>query len=90
MKSGWIDDKRLKDISREKLERLKALADSTDATDRSRQLQLLSTMIKNPAGLRLNFTSGELDTLMTVLKEYASPKELALLAQGMRMLNRSV
>lgn len=89
MKQGWIDDKRLAEIPREKLERLKYLADSTDATDRARQMQILTKMIKNPASMKLNFTQKELDLLMSVLKEYASPKELALLSRAMRMFQQS-
>lgn len=89
MKKGWIDDPRLTDISREKLERLKYLADSTDATDRARQMKTLTAMIKNPRSLKLDFTKSELDLLMSVLQEYASPKELALLSQAMRMFQKS-
>lgn len=89
MKQGWIDDKRLAEIPREKLERLKYLADSTDATDRARQMQILTKMIKNPASMKLNFTQKELDLLMSVLQEYASPKELALLSRAMRMFQQS-
>ena len=89
MKQGWIDDKRLAESPREKLERLKYLADSTDATDRARQMQILTKMIKNPASMKLNFTQKELDLLMSVLKEYASPKELALLSRAMRMFQQS-
>lgn len=89
MKKGWIDDQRLAGIPREKLERLKYLADSTDATDRTRQMQILTSMVKNPGSLKLNFTKSELDLLMSVLQEYASPKELALLSQAMRMFQKS-
>lgn len=89
MKKGWIDDPRLADIPRTKLERLKDLADSTDATDRSRQMQILTTMIKNPKSLKLSFTRTELDLLMSVLQEYASPKEIAFLSQAMRMFQKS-
>ena len=49
MKQGWIDDTRLAEIPREKLE----------------------------------------DLLMSVLKEYASPKELNMLSQAMRMFHKS-
>lgn len=91
MKEGWIDDPRLANVSREKLEHLKALADSTDATDRHKQMQFLTSLVKNPKKLHLNFTKEEFDIMMPVLQEYASPKELALLSQAMRMFqNRSV
>ena len=89
MKQGLIDDKRLADISREKLERLKYLADSTDATDRTHQIQILTAMFRNPDSLKLNFTKKEIDLLMSVLQEYASPKELAMLSQAMRMFHKS-
>ena len=89
MKQGWIDDDRLTSIPREKLERLKYLADSTDATDRTHQIQILTAMIRNPDRLKLNFTEKEIDLLMSVLQEYASPKELAMLSQAMRMFQKS-
>ena len=89
MKQGWIDDARLAEIPREKLERLKYLADSTDATDRTHQMQILTAMIRNPDRLKLNFTRKETDLLMSVLKEYASPKELNMLSQAMRMFHKS-
>lgn len=89
MKQGWIDDDRLTSIPREKLERLKYLADSTDATDRTHQIQILTAMIRNPDRLKLNFTKKEIDLLMSVLQEYASPKELAKLSQAMRMFQKS-
>ena len=89
MKQGWIDDDRLTSIPRAKLERLKYLADSTDATDRTHQIQILTAMIRNPDRLKLNFTKKEIDLLMSVLQEYASPKELAMLSQAMRMFQKS-
>ena len=89
MKQGWIDDERLKDIPREKLEHLKELADSTDAKDRTHQMQILAAMIRNPKMLNLSFSKKELDLLMSVLKEYASPRELAMFSQAMRMFQRS-
>lgn len=89
MKQGWIDDKRLAEISHDKLLRLKQLADSTDQSDRTRQMQVLTSLIKNPKSLQLSFTPDELDSLMRVLKEYASPAELALLARAMRMFQKS-
>ena len=89
MKQGWIDDDRLTSIPREKLERLKYLADSTDATDRTHKIQILTAMIRNPDRLKLNFTKKEIDLLMSVLQEYASPKELAMLSQAMRMFQKS-
>ena len=89
MKQGWIDDDRLTSIPREKLERLKYLADSTDATDSTHKMQILTAMIRNPDRLKLNFTKKEIDLLMSVLQEYASPKELAMLSQAMRMFQKS-
>lgn len=89
MKQGWIEDKRLAEIPREKLERLKYLADTTDATERTHQIQILTAMIRNPERLKLNFTKNEIDLLMSVLQEYASPKELAMLSQAMRMFQKS-
>lgn len=88
MKPGWIDDQRLAQIPREKLNRLKSLADATDQTDKAKQLQTLSTMIRQPKSLQLDFTSEELDTLIFVLKEYASPAELALFTQMMRRFQK--
>ena len=40
MKQGWIDAERVTSIPRETLERVKYLADSTDATDRTHQMQM--------------------------------------------------
>lgn len=88
MKQGWIDDKRLAQTPHEKLQRLKDLADSTDRSDRARQMQILTSLIKKPGHLQLDFTPQELDTLMTVLKEYASPAELQLLSRAMRMFQK--
>ena len=88
MKPGWIDDQRLAQIPREKLNRLKSLADATDQTDKAKQLQTLSTMIRQPKSLQLDFTPVELDTLIFVLKEYASPAELALFTQVMRRFQK--
>ena len=89
MKQGWIDDDRLTSIPREKLERLKYLADSTDATDRTHQIQILTAMIRNPDRRKLNFTKKEIDLLMSVFQEYASPTVLAMLSQAMRMFQKS-
>ena len=46
MKQGWIDDKRLADIPREKLNQLKNLADATDRADRNKQIQTLTALIR--------------------------------------------
>ncbi len=88
MKQGWIDDKRLADIPHEKLEQLKNLADATDREDRTRQMQTLTALIRQPGSLQFHFTPQELDTLFWVLKEYASPAELALLSQVMRKFQK--
>ena len=88
MKQGWIDDKRLADIPREKLNQLKNLADATDRADRNKQMQTLTALIRQPKSLQFHFTPGELDTLFRVLKEYASPAELALLSQVMRKMQK--
>ena len=88
MKQGWIDDKRLTDIPRKKLEQLKALADATDRADRNKQMQTLTDLIRHPQRLQFHFTPKELDTLFFVLKEYASPAELALFSQAMRKFQK--
>ena len=88
MQNDWMKDESLKDIDPYKLEFLQALVFETGNLKKEQLLPFFMAVAKRGQEKNISFTDNEISTIITVIKKYASPEELAKIEKIMTMRQR--
>lgn len=85
MQNEWMKDESLKDIAPYKLEFLQALVFESGTLKKEQLLPFLMAVSKRGQENNVSFTDEEITAIVTVIKKYASPQELAKIEKVMAM-----
>ena len=73
----WMNDPSVKHIPKEKLEFLNELASGGQGKTQKEMLPYIMTLMKKAKEKGLFFTPLEIQTIISAIKKYSSPEELA-------------
>lgn len=85
MQNEWMKDESLRDIAPYKLEFLQALVFESGTLKKEQLLPFLMAVSKRGQENNVSFTDEEITAIVTVIKKYASPQELAKIEKVMAM-----
>lgn len=88
MQTDWMKDESLKNIDPYKLEFLQALVFETGSLKKEQLLPFLMAVVKRGQEKNISFTDDEISAIITVIKKYASPEELAKIEKILSMRQR--
>ena len=87
-KTEWMNDPLIANIDPYKLEFLQALVFESSSLNREQMLPFLMAVAKRGKDKNVTFTDEEMDAVITVLKNHASPAELEKINKVMAMRKR--
>lgn len=85
MQNDWIKEDSLKDIDPYKLDFLQALFFESKNLKKEQMLPFLMAVAKRGQEKNVTFTEDEINKIVAVLKEHASPEELAKIEKVMAL-----
>lgn len=88
MQNDWMKDESLKNIDPYKLEFLQALAFESNNLKKEQMLPFLMAVMKRGQEQKVTFSDDEISAIVSVLRKYASPDELAKIEKIMAMRSR--
>lgn len=88
MQNDWMKEEALKDIDPDKLTFLQALLFESRNLKKEQMLPFLMAVAKRGQEKKIAFTEEEIDKIVTVLKQYATPEELTRIEKVMALRAR--
>lgn len=88
MQNDWMKDETLKNIDPYKLEFLQALVFESGSLKKEQLLPFFMAVAKRGQEKNITFSDEEISAIVTVIKEHASPQELAKIEKLMAMRQR--
>lgn len=85
MQNDWMKEDSLKDIDPYKLDFLQALFFESKNLKREQMLPFLMAVAKRGQEKNITFTETEINKIVAVLKEHASPEELSKIEKVMAL-----
>lgn len=85
MNNEWMNDPALADIDRAKLEFLQALVFESRNVKKEQMLPFMMAVAKKGQANHITFSDQEIDTIVSVIKESATPEEAATIDKLMRL-----
>ncbi len=76
MNNEWMNDATLKNIDPKKLEFLQALVFESNTIKKEQMLPFLMAVAKRGQENQITFSDAEINSIVAILKQYASPSEL--------------
>lgn len=89
MTNEWMKDEELKDINPDKLAFLQSLVFESSNLNREQLIPFLLNVAKRGQEKKVTFSEGEINSIVTVLRKYASSSELAKMEKVLAMRARS-
>lgn len=87
MNDDWLNNPKLKNISKEKLEIFRSLASQNAPTDKNNLLPFIMSMKNKGRKKGLNFTQEEVTLILEAMKEGKSQAEVAKMNQLISMMS---
>ena len=85
MNNEWMNDPALSDIDKAKLEFLQALVFESRTIKKEQMLPFLMAVAKKGQENHITFSDSEIDTIVSVIRESATPEETATIDKLMRL-----
>ena len=85
MNNEWMNDPALADIDKAKLEFLQTLVFESRTVKKEQMLPFLMAVAKKGQENHITFSDSEIDTIVSVIKESATPEETATIDKLMRL-----
>ena len=85
MNNEWMNDPALSDIDKAKLEFLQALVFESRTVKKEQMLPFLMAVAKKGQENHITFSDSEIDTIVSVIRESATPEETATIDKLMRL-----
>ena len=85
MNNEWMNDPALADIDKPKLEFLQALVFESRSVKKEQMLPFLMAVAKKGQENHITCSDAEIDTIVSVIKESATPEETATIDKLMRL-----
>lgn len=85
MNKEWMNDPALADIDKAKLDFLQALVFESQGIKKEQMLPFLMAVAKKGQENHITFSDSEIDTIVSVIKESATPEETATIDKLMRL-----
>ena len=85
MNNEWMNDPALADIDKAKLEFLQALVFESRSIKKEQMLPFLMAVAKKGQENHITFSDAEIDTIVSVIRESATPEETATIDKLMRL-----
>lgn len=89
MTNEWMKDEELKDINPDKLAFLQTLVFESSNLKREQLIPFLLNVAKRGQEKKVTFSEEEIDSIVTVLRKYATSDELAKMEKVLAMRARS-
>lgn len=89
MTNDWMKDEELKDIAPDKLTFLQTLVFESSNLKREQLIPFLLNVAKRGQEKKVTFSEEEIDSIVTVLRKYATSDELAKMEKVLAMRTRS-
>lgn len=89
MTNEWMKDEELKDINPDKLAFLQSLVFESSNLNREQLIPFLLNVAKRGQEKKVTFSEEEINSIVTVLRKYASSSELAKMEKVLAMRARS-
>lgn len=80
----WMSDPSVEHIPKEKLEFLGELASGSQGKSQKEMLPYIMTLMKKAKEKGLSFTPLEIQTIISAIKKYSSPEDLAKMDEIMK------
>ncbi len=80
----WMEDESVAHIPQEKLEFLGDLADGGHGKSQREMMMYVMPLMKKAKAKGISFTPLEIQTIITAIKKYSSPEELAKMDEIMK------
>lgn len=84
----WMNDPMVADIDKAKLQFLQMLVFESQNLSKEQMLPFLMSIAQKGKAQNISFDDSEIDTIVTVLKKYSSPEDLAKINKIMAMKKR--
>lgn len=81
----WMQDEKLKDISKDKLDFLQKLAFESSNLDANARLPFFMALANKAKQSNISFTSSEMELIIGVIKQHAAPNEIAKMEQILKV-----
>lgn len=81
----WMDDERVSSIPKEKLDFLQKIFFESKKLTQKEQLPFFMALAARAKKENISFTQEEINLIIEVIKEHASPEEIAKINQAIRM-----
>ena len=88
MQNDWMRDESLKDIDTYKLEFLQALVFESSNLKKEQMLPFLMAVAKRGKDKNVTFTEDEINAIVAVLREHASPEDVSKIEKVMALRSR--
>ena len=85
MNNEWMNDPALSDIDKAKLEFLQALVFESRTVKKEQMLPFLRAVAQKGQANHITFSDSEIDTIVSVIRESATPEETATIDKLMRL-----
>lgn len=77
MTNNWMSDPAVANIDKAKLEFLQALVFESQTLSKEQMLPFLMSVAKKGSDNHISFSDEEVDTIISVIRNYSTPEELA-------------
>ena len=77
MTNNWMRDPAVANIDKAKLEFLQALVFESQTLSKEQMLPFLMSVAKKGSDNHISFSDEEVDTIISVIRNYSTPEELA-------------
>ena len=81
----WMDDKRVSSIPKEKLDFLQKIFFESKKLTQKEQLPFFMALAARAKKENISFTQEEINLIIEVIREHASPEEISKINQAIRM-----
>lgn len=77
MSNNWMSDPAVANIDKAKLEFLQALVFESQSLSKEQMLPFLMSVAKKGTDNHISFTNEEVETIISVIRNYSTPEELS-------------
>ncbi len=85
MTNNWMNDPAVAKIDKTKLEFLQALVFESQSLTKEQMLPFLMSVAKKGTDNHISFNDEEINTIVSVIRNYSTPEELARIDRMMKL-----
>lgn len=85
MTNNWMNDPAVAKIDKAKLEFLQALVFESQSLTKEQMLPFLMSVAKKGTDNHISFNDEEINTIVSVIRNYSTPEELAKIDKMMKL-----